>query len=228
MCDISLSLLCLCLSLSLSLFTPLPLRWVWVGWIWPCVCWPRAAGRRPPPPPIVSCHSRLLTHLPCFRNSTWLSTAEDSFPCKHIWLATGRRGVVWAFHLPIKGVVFDLIKSCVEFLWNEGSLVIFGLSYPLPLFLLFQGTADLNAVFYPSTRVSQWLKMLRLPWHPLFPFFNIWQKEEGQQTVVKKHILQVSTQQMVVLMLFNRRPQFTYEVSSQEYKSSSCIQIVLS
>ena len=52
------------------------------------------------------------------------------------------------------------------------------------------GNADLNAVFYPTSR------------------------EMGAST--KKHILQVSTHQMCILMLFNRRPQYSFSELQEE------------
>ena len=54
------------------------------------------------------------------------------------------------------------------------------------------GSADLNAVFYPTS------------------------KEEGSANSPKRHILQVSTHQMCVLMLFNRIVSITFNDIQQE------------
>ncbi len=47
-------------------------------------------------------------------------------------------------------------------------------------------------------------------------FYPQSRREEGPSsghTVVKKHILQVSTHQMAVLILFNKRPVYSFQVN---------------
>ena len=56
--------------------------------------------------------------------------------------------------------------------------------------LLVQGFADLHAVFYPHNK----------------------NEASSGHAVVKKHILQVSTYQMTLLLLFNKKPVFTFQV----------------
>ena len=75
------------------------------------------------------------------------------------------------------------------------------------------GSADLNAVFYGPRREET---SLDCPSSSSQGFGNNSQRSSSGTITARKHIIQVSTYQMCVLMLFNNRERLTYEEIQNE------------
>lgn len=85
------------------------------------------------------------------------------------------------------------------------------------------GSADLNAVFYGPRREESNCGGLDTPSSSSSigngsASGSLVSQRSSLCNTPRKHIIQVSTYQMCVLMLFNKRERLTYEVSSDMFK----------